>query len=108
MCQSSITVFEIEHAVCEADLCCVFVKVRAGTAKQDEATRGVNARPGGQRFWGTGVVKRQHSTLRRLRGGCARARVVSRSFPRSACRTWHIVRVVTITRKDQTAACVVS
>lgn len=63
-----IAIFVIKQAVREADLCCVLLEVRAEPAKQDEAMRGVKARTGGQEFSGTGVVKRQHSTLRRLRG----------------------------------------
>lgn len=41
MCQSSITVLVIEHAVREADLWSVFVEVSARTAKKEEAARGV-------------------------------------------------------------------
>ena len=63
-----IAIFVIKQAVREADLCCVLVEVRAVTAKQDEAMLGVKARTGGQRFSGTGVVKRQHSTMLRPRG----------------------------------------
>lgn len=78
-----IAIFVIKQAVREADLYFVLVEVGAETAKKDEEMRGVKARRGGQGFLGAGVVKRQHSTLRRLGGRCARARVMSRSFPRS-------------------------